>query len=228
MTTIRDIIARVTSQYNAGVASDDSRLRRRLAWAKILDAYTDLVNDPRIRIKQSDFSRTTLDCVQMIPSTPYECDCIPDLGCKVYRSKYKLPRPLKSSGKLQFGPVRTIDGMKEYTVVALAASTYTRFAKYGGQIEKAIIKNDYLYVITKTEEELLSVTLIPENPLDVAEFKTKCEDCSPTTNCLGFLDQPFGMDPDIINKVVNMAVDSLKLMFNPSDNSNDGADNKGT
>lgn len=115
--TIREIITRVKSSYNGGVGSDDSRLRSRLVYSKIKTAYGEILNDVRIRVRATDFSRVTIDCVQLVESTPYECDCIPPLGCKVYRSKYKLPKPVHNQGTLQFGPVKTIDGLKEFSVL---------------------------------------------------------------------------------------------------------------
>lgn len=225
--TIRELIARVKSSYNAGVGSDDSRLRARLVYSKIKTAYADLLNDVRIRVRASDFTRTTIDCVQLVPSTHYECDCLPPLGCKVYRSKYKIPKPLFNLGRLQFGPVKTIDGLKEYSVLTSQEITYSAHSKYAHSIESSFIKNGYLYVIKNPDgTELVSVTLIPEDPFAVAEFKNMCKDCSPVSECISILDTQFNIDPEIVDKVIERATaDTIKYYFGvPKDRNNDGAE----
>lgn len=225
--TIRELIARVKSSYNGGVGSDDSRLRARLVYSKIKTAYADLLNDVRIRVRASDFTRTTIDCVQLEETTPYDCECIPPLGCKVYRSKYKIPKPLFNLGRLQFGPVKTIDGLKEYSILTSQEVTYSSKSKYAHSIEAAFIKNEYLYVVKNPDGvEVVSITLIPEDPFAVAEFKNMCADCNPVTECVSILDTKFNIDPEIVDKVIEKATaDTIKYYFGvPKDRANDGAE----
>lgn len=223
--TIREAIARVTTAYNRGVGSDDSALRNRAVYSKLKDAYADLLNDPRLRVKVDDFSKTTIDCVELCDSTPYECGCLPDLGCVVKRSKYKLPKPIFNQNKLQFGPVRTIDGSTEYTILAQGKVAYSKYAKYASKLEHAFIKNDYLYVVTSRDnEELVSITGVFADPFEVAEFKTICGvKISP---CLSILDAEFPMVSDVQDKVINKVIEEMvgPILRTPKDEHNDGRD----
>lgn len=225
--TIREIITRVKSAYNRGVGSDDSRLRNRLVYNMIKTAYGDVLNDPRIQIKVTDFSRATIDCVPLKETTPYECDCIPALGCRIYRSEDKIPRPAKSGGTLQFGPVRTIDGRNEFSVLGLDQSTHVRHLKYAADVRRAFVKNDYLYVESPSEEEVVSVTMVPIDPFAVAEFKTYCQKCT-TAPCTSILDAEFNMEEDVADKVVKMAIDEIFRYMGRirSDDTNDGTDDR--
>jgi hypothetical protein len=207
--TIREIIHRVKASYARGVSTDDSSLRNRLVYSKIKSSYADLINDPRIPIRIDDFARVTIDCVQLIETTPYECDCVPPLGCKVYRSKYKLPTPIQNRGRLMFGPVRTIDGQKEFAILSNRQSAYSKYAKYASNLESVFIKNDYLYVIKSDGEEVVSITAVFQDPFDVAEFRTLCSECQPESLCISLLDQEFAMPAEIEDKVINKAIQEL-------------------
>ena len=222
--TIRDLIHEVKTSYNAGVGSDDSRLRNRLVYAKIKAAYADLLADPRIKARITDFTRTTLDCVELQLATPYECELPVDLGCKVYRTKYKLPHPLSVNGITTLGPIKTISASREYAVVQHREATYAKKAKYSSNIDLAFIKNDYLYLLHEGKEELISVTMLPVDPFEVAEFKTFNSSCTPTTNCTSLLDAPYKIEPEIKNKLVVKAAEELVRHFSLTmkDNDNDG------
>lgn len=207
--TIRELIHRVKATYARGVSTDDSSLRNRLVYSKIKSAYADLINDPRIRIRVDDFARVTIDCVQLVETTPFDCDCIPSLGCKVYRSKYKIPTPIHNQGRIMFGPVRTLDGSKEYAILSNRQSAYSGYAKYAANIERGFIKNDYLYIIKSGGEEIVSITGVFQDPFEVAEFKTVCMECQTTESCLSLLDQEFSMPAEIEDKVINKSVQEL-------------------
>jgi len=221
--TIREIITRVKAVYSRGVSTDDSSLRNRLVYSKIKSAYNDLLNDPRIPIGDDDFSKVTIDCVELIETTPFDCDCIPPLGCKVYRSRYKIPSPVSSSGKNIFGPVRTIDGSKEFAMLSNAQSSYSKYAKYASSVESVFIKNNYLYVLKSSGEMLVSITGIFQDPFEVAEFKTICQAENQPT-CVSLLDQEFSMLSELEDKVINKAVEELALVLvrMPKDIVNDG------
>lgn len=221
--TIRDLIHEVKASYNAGVGSDDSRLRNRLVYAKIKAAYADLLADPRIKAKITDFTRTTFDCVELQVATPYECELPIDLGCKVFRSKFKIPQPLSVSGHMSLGPIKTISGSREYAVVPHNQATYSKNAKYSSKIDLAFIKNHYLYLLHEGKEELISITMLPLDPFEAAEFRT-FNSCNPVTTCTSLLDAEYRLEPELKNKVVVKAAEELMRHFSltAKDNDNDG------
>jgi hypothetical protein len=228
--TIREIIHRVKAAYARGVSTDDSSLRNRLVYSKIKTAYADLINDPRIPIRIDDFARVTIDCVQLIETTPYECECVPPLGCKVFRSKYKIPTAVQNRGTLAFGPVRSIDGLKEYAMLSNRQSAYSRYSKYASNLESIFIKNNYLYVIKGDGSEVVSITGVFQDPFEVAEFKTLCSECQPANLCISILDEEFSMPIELEDKVINKAVQELiqPLTRAIKDRKNDSAEEKQT
>ena len=110
---IRDVISRVKSLYNRGAASDDSRLSNRHVYSKIRSVRSLLIKRQQDkRTALSPWNIQVIECLQLEIVDPATCDCVEIPGCKLLRSKCKIPTPLNAD--FAYGAiienVSTLDG----------------------------------------------------------------------------------------------------------------------
>ena len=107
---IAEIIERIQSLYSRGVSSDESRLSDRHVYNKALSVRMQLLAQ-QIKKKQriSDWNYTVLPCVELIKVPSHECSCLGDLGCDVYRTKFKIPRVMTDANRHYIEFVMSVD-----------------------------------------------------------------------------------------------------------------------
>jgi len=143
----KEIIQRIQSLYSKGVKSDDSRLSSRHIYNKALTTRAFLIEqklDKRQPISQSVYQ--TLDCVELIPALPYECPCLPEVGCKILRTKYQIPQLL--TGLLEgaaIQSVNSVEGSLTFNRTTFEDKKYKKGNKYTASKPDYYIRNDYLY-----------------------------------------------------------------------------------
>jgi hypothetical protein len=111
---IAEIIERIQSLYSVGVSNDETRLSDRHVYNKTLTVRMQLLSQ-QLKKKQrmSDWNYTILPCVELIKVPSHECACLGDLGCDVYRTKFKIPRVMTDSNRHYIEYVMSIDnGMR--------------------------------------------------------------------------------------------------------------------
>ena len=111
---IKELIQRIQSTYSKGVQSDDSRLTNRHIYNKLLTTRALLLSrEVNKKRKLSAWNYSTLPCVEIVEITSNEeCPCIPDVGCSVYRSKHKLPKPIVSLSSHMIKGVYSTDAQR--------------------------------------------------------------------------------------------------------------------
>jgi hypothetical protein len=223
--TIGEGIARVKALYNKGVASDDAALSDRHIYAKLVSVRTLLAKREIDKKRQvSDWIVQTIGCLELIPVDDRECPCPVPPGCKVLRSKEKLPKPIQSfiGPELEF--VTSLDGDVVYSKTNVVKRRYKSGNKYTADVPDYMIKNEYLYLV-KAGNLLKFVTVggVFEDPLAVRLV----EGCS-KEDCLDPYTVEFKIDQHLVDAMVQMASQELIQIFKvmPGDEENNATEDK--
>ena len=231
---IKELIQRVQSLYSKGVQSDDSRLSARHIYSKLLSARARLITQKvNKRQKISQWVYQTLDCVKLVKAMPYECPCLPAVGCSILRTKLELPAPL--TGTLDghtIQSVTSVEGSITFDETTWKAKKYSAGSKYTSKKPDFYIRNNYLYITVKGAPKVISITGLFENPLEVAKFPSICGEatCSevqqrtdqPVGNtpsdacpeCMSPLDLELPIDKAMVETLIEMAANELIAVFN--------------
>ena len=227
---IREIIQRVLSAYSKGVSSDDVRLTKRHIYNKLLTTRALLLSrEVNKKRKLSAWNYSTLPCVEIIEITSNEeCPCIPDVGCSVYRSKHKLPKPIVSLSSYMIKGVYSTDAQRsiKFTEVSVNQSKYTKGGKYSSNNNKYMLHNGYIYIISKVAPIAVSIDLLVEDIMEAYNFVNYCNNNS--TDCADkILEKEFPIDGYLLEPLIQITIDELVSGFSKSlqDSLNNSQDN---
>lgn len=214
--TIGELIDRVQSVYSKGVKSDDSRLSNRHIYSVLRSTRNYLVTQ-QLKKKQkiSDWNFILLSCVELIQVPNHDCPCIPNIGCKVYRTRYKLPKTLTDLNKHIIQWVMTVDSGKIVSETSRDAYIYSSGNKLTANNLQYILENGYLYIYGKATPKLLKVKLLAEDPVEAYSFPSMCE-CTDCDDCISMLDKLFPIDGDLVKPLIEMSATELLDWFNKS------------
>mgnify|MGYP003640065982 CR=1 FL=1 len=220
---VKEIIQRVQSLYSKGVQSDDSRLSSRHIYSVILSIRdTLLVQKANKRQPISQWNFQTLNCVELIKAQPYECPCLPSVGCDILRTKGKLPKPLTGliDGHM-IQSVTSLEGSIIYSPTTWKDKKYKKGSKYTSNKPDYYIRDNYLYVTTKKGPKVISITGLFEDPLEAEMYPNLCggSDCTESSkdnicpDCISPLDKDLPLDRDTVKPLIEMAAQELLSMF---------------
>tara|TARA_R110000803_G_scaffold45536_1_gene95917 strand:+ start:15 stop:749 length:735 start_codon:yes stop_codon:yes gene_type:complete len=235
---IKEIIQRVQSLYSKGVQSDDTRLSSRHIYSKVLTTRAKLLSQ-KLNKRQpiSQWVYQTLDCVELVEALPYECPCLPAVGCKILRTKNKLPQPLlgmMNGNGIQ--SVTSLEGSITFSETTWKNKKYSAGSKYTSSKPDYYLRNDYLYVTTKGSPKVISITGLFDDPVEAEKFPsicgdTPCKEGSLTPadgcpECMGPLDKELPIDLSMVDTLIELASNELINVFNQSreDTSNNSMD----
>lgn len=206
MHSIGELIDRIDTPYNKGVASDDTRLHDRYIYSIMKTSRTTLItNQLKKRQKISDWNYTILPCVSLIKVDAGSCPCLPSFGCQVFRTKYRLPKILTDYDKHLIQFVMGVENNLLISETTREEYMYNVGNKYTGNILKYILEDGYFYVYGKNVPSVIKVKVLIEDPLELLTFPMLCdENCEDCQDCTSILDLPFPMDEDMINPLVDM------------------------
>ena len=227
---IREIIQRVLSAYSKGVSSDDVRLTKRHIYNKLLTTRALLLSrEVNKKRKLSAWNYSTLPCVEIVEITSNEeCPCIPDVGCSVYRSKHKLPKPIVSLSSYMIKGVYSTDAQRsiKFTEVSVNQSKYTKGGKYSSNNNKYMLHNEYIYIISKVAPIAVSIDLLVEDIMEAYNFVNYCNNNS--VDCADkILEKEFPIDGYLLEPLIQITIDELISCFSKSlqDSLNNSQDN---
>jgi hypothetical protein len=212
--TVGEIIQRVKNLYARGTPADENRLTDRHIYSKLLTSRSLLLSQMAHKKQYlSDWNYQIIDCIELIPAKPYECDCL-DIGCDVLRTKYPLPKPLTNLDKNLISTVSSIDGKIQYSETTWNSMKYQFANKYTGGKPYYFIKNKYLYLYNVRHLKVISVRGIFEDPIEAENFPSYCWDENHVPDCGKMvLNMEFPMDNDKIDTLIEMAVNELVVAF---------------
>lgn len=216
---IIELINRVEQLYSKGAPSDDARLSKRLIYNKLKSSRS-LLLQRKLSKKQrlSIFSYQTIGCLEMVKSTPYECGCVPPIGCKVFKSVEPLPDIITSSNGALISSITSLDGYTRYSYVPFQQIKYLDGNKYTGSNAYYFIRNNHLFTI-QTVQDHVSVEAVFEDPLEVEVLNKRCLE----GDCVDIDEVEFNIDLDLIDPLIDLAVQELVNLFLtvPEDKVND-------
>lgn len=213
---IKELIQRVQSLYSKGVQSDDSRLSNRHIYNKLLSVRARVVSqEAKKKQKISQFNYQTIFCVELIKIPAHECPCIPPLGCEILRSKYALPKTLSGLSGNLIESVTSIDRRIKIDEMPMNAVRSQGGNKYTATKTNYFIQNKHLYIMTPTKIEIVSITALWEDPLEVSKYIGYC-DCTDCAKCVDFLEEQFPLDNDLVDAVIELSLNELLQIFSQS------------
>lgn len=218
MSTVGEVIQRVQSIYSKGVQSDDSRLTPMHIYSKALTVRSKLVIQRQNKNRKvSQWLYQTLDCVELIVASINECPCLPPAGCKTYRSKYKIPKPLHGKMGDLIQSVTSLDGSIVYDRTSLKNKKYKKGNKYTAVKPEYYIHNDYLFITDKVGPKVITLVGLFDKPEEADSFQNYCEnteDCVDCQDCTSILDKEFLIEEDLIDTLIQMCFEELVILFN--------------
>lgn len=226
MITVGEIIQRVQSIYSKGIQSDDSRLSNRHIFSKAQGVRTTLLTrqfDKKQLINQWNYQVLQ---VKLIKASLHGIDCLPSMGLDVLRSSSKIPKPLTSLDSHIIQSVTTIDSGTRYPEKKWGTFNYLKGNKFTNNTPFFFIKDEYLYLVNAKNIELVFITAVFENILEVYNFQGLC--CDDIDNCLSYLDLAFPLDLDLVDVAVTMIKEELVKDFLqiPEDKTNNSIDDR--
>ena len=211
--TVRELTDRVQNIYSRGVQSDDSRLRRRLIYNKLMTAASKAYAKFMAEGGRADaWDRIAIPCISLQEASIHECECLPPAGKKFWRSVEKLPKALSKM------TMTTLGGDQHFSIISWEEKKNKRFNKYTANKPAAWIRNGYLYLTGNPDKTpLITVEAVWEDPVAVQNFRAYCTDCGIKTDapkCYSALDVEFPIPNRIEDNVIQDTLQELLGLFN--------------
>lgn len=202
---VKELIQRVQALYSRGVESDDTRLRSRLIYNKLLSVRSKLLTQ-KINKKQkiSSWDYQTLPCIELVKSKGHSCD-LPSTTCGILVSKSKLPRPLQHLSGHLIKSVTTIDRQIKIDEIKNNQAIYLKGNKYTSNKPCYFIEDGFLYVTSLPKIRVVSLIGVFEDLEEVLDFNN--ESGKP------MLDQEFPIDSGLIEPLIELTVQELISIF---------------
>ncbi len=228
MATLKEHIYSVRNLIEKGSPSDDSRYSERLISRLLKDARSQLIKDKLNKYKAvSPLSYQTV-CIELELTTYHDCSCIPaDLGCKILKSKCKVPRDLVSrwgSTLAVYFPSGKIIDMSSIT-----QNDLTKFSVSNKKPSAAyFIENQHLYVLNRTDLKVVLLSAIWEDPEEIKNFCT-CNNGEITEDpCYDPINDDFPIDAELSRPMRMMVIQEIAPTVNfPQDDLNNAKNVEG-
>ena len=219
-----EIIQRIQSLYSKGVQSDDSRLSPMHIFNVLISLRNELLAQKRKK-KQiiNKWNYQVLECIEMVETTMVECGCIPIKGCKIYKSKFRIPKPISDYNSEIIEYVTSLNGQLNLNSTNFEQLKYRKGRKYTKDAPFYFIKNNHLY---SNKGVPLTMSAIFEDPIEALKFRNMCN--NKRNNCNDILEKEFPLDSDMIRTLIQLAVQELIQQFNSNieDQTNNTEDNE--
>ena len=221
---VKEFIQRVQSLYSKGVQSDDTRLSSRHIYHIGKTLRTKLFRQ-QINAKQkvSQWNYQSLNCIKMVEVQEAQCPCVKPVGCKIYRSKYKIPSLITSKNKHAIQSLTSIENSLEFNETTLLAKKYSKGRKYTSSKPEFFIDEDYIYLTTKKAPKIVSLIALFEDPIEAQDFIQLCEGENP--DCRSYLDYDFPISGQDLDVLVQLTFKELNIFLQiKEDTKNDSQD----
>lgn len=232
-----EVIQRIQSIYSKGVQSDDSRLRPRHIYNKLITVTAKLYEQQKNKKqKVNQWSYQVLPCVELVETPIHECPCIPTLGCTIFRTKHKIPAPISGYSKHFIQSVTSLDGQMQFGETTWKGYKYKQGAKYTSKKPDYFIRDNYLYISSPTKLKVITIEGLFGNVEKIISFPNYCDeqtdDCGdplpPITTCKSLYDEPFPIEDSMVDDLIQLTLQELVGIFNEmgrEDQTNNAKDN---
>lgn len=215
--TINEVISYIQNIYNKGPKTDETELSDRMVYqiakkvrAKLIKQKADKWN------KIPDAYYQSIDCFPLEVEPLIDCNCI-DNGCRVLKSKYKVPLFVTGRNRPLFN-VYTVFG-DSISPTSLDERNYNKYSKTKQNKKGWFLHNGYLVVIDDTNMmEMAMIKGVFEDPLELDGI-TACEDVT----CENPYSVEFALEGEMFDTLTKMVYQELLQVMKaqPQDLSND-------
>lgn len=210
MKSIRDIL----NSWIEMASERQGRLSQDKAWSfRLIYFYFKMYRakylDEKKQKKQSHSRQNiqTIPCIKLKKVDMNECPCLPESGCFFLKSVSPVPKSVFGS----YISITSTLGNKTYD--------YLRWDMFEDRLNSSIkaerinpyytLKNfgedTYLYIYSDNNKEIISATLIAEDPLEVIGFPN----CGKVVHICNPMDQPFPVDLEALPTIFELMFDRL-------------------
>lgn len=211
---IKELLQRLHTLFDQEVGFKNTPLSDRHIYNKLLTVRKQLLVEYQNKNRKIDpFSFITLDCVELVEAMPYECPCLPPYGCKILRTKYKLPKIMVINNMLAISSVTSIDGSIVFNETSWVMKKAKKGAKYTANKPDYYFRNEYLYITVLKDIELLSVTAVFEDIIEAKKFNTLCSKTSIYDKCIPAYELEFPINGDLEEPLIQLSIQELIGVF---------------
>lgn len=215
---VSEVIQRVESLISKGmsVSLEGGYISRRWIY-NILSSYRSKLLVQKFNKKQriSSFSRQTISCLALEDVPVDECSCDGIELCTMKRTVAKIPELLL--GLSEYAIESIIGNGNRIDLVRFNEAKYQKYSRFSKKKTTAWLKDGYLYFNNADYIDYVSVTALFNDPVEVERFNMEhnhCGDYDYQNRCFtNPLDIDFGLDDDMIDTCVMMAVQELSMAF---------------
>lgn len=191
-----------------GKVSQDSQWSYRLIYSYLLQFRARILSERKAKkYPHSRHNIQTIPCIKLKKVDMNECPCIPASGCVFLKSAYPIPR----SATNNYLSVTSILGNKTYDYLRWDSFEDVLNSKNKAErvkpyyTIKSFGKESHLYVYSDNNKEIVSATLIAEDPLEVIGYPN----CGKENHICNPLDELFVIDMDTLQLIYTMMFDML-------------------
>jgi len=222
MATVNEHIYAIQNIVERGEKSDDANFSNALVLHYMNTARILLLKrkaDKKQKFDPSDFQSF---CMPLCEDTWVDCDCIPDIDCKILKSVFKLPKALVSRSGL-YVTVRFLSG-REIDVTSLSAMRHRQNSLTKRNKAAWFIDNNYLYIMGVPNNLLKSVYVsgVFLDPTEVDEITH----CPPgEEDCTDVFEEEYPISGELVEPMYKMVINYLgTAMKFPEDHINNAKD----
>ncbi len=201
------IISQVKTPFNKGIWSQSSRLSSRYIIEVALRKRSRVLEQEREKRNLKEKFLIQSFCAPLIEVPKHECACVSIGGCKVLRSSFKIPVPIKNT----INEVVSIDG--SILFVPTSFKNYKEYQRLKTNNPKYYIMNEYLYVSGIEDLEWIKVFGVFEDPLEVEKLNV-CENNETIVRCNNALKTDFKLLPKLQDAVVTLTIEEIVQAWN--------------
>lgn len=223
--TIEEIIQRIQSLYSKGVQSDDSRLKPRHIYNKLLSARSAVLTMIAKTQGLSTFNYQELPCVELVEVEPGLCSCLPS-NCTIKRTKYRIPTLLYTGRYSAIKSVSSIDGSVLFSETSFDKLGFIKGNRYTKQNPFWYERDGYIYVENRFGIDVISLIGLFSDPFEANLFPSYCG--NDETDCISVQEFEFPIDPAYIEDIIKLALAELVGLFSQAieDTTNDTKDSE--
>jgi hypothetical protein len=169
--TINEIISYIQNVYNKGPKTDETELSDRFVYELVKKIRAKLIKQTADKFnKIPDAYYQSIDCFPLEVTQLIDCGCI-DTGCRVLKSKYKVPLFVTGRNKSLFN-VYNVFG-DSISPTSLESRNYNKYSKTKKGKSGWFLHNGYLVVIDENNTtEMIIIKGVFEDPLELQGLST--------------------------------------------------------
>jgi hypothetical protein len=174
----------------------------------------------------SKWNYQILPCVEVIPVDENDCPCVAPQGCRILRTKEKLPKPINSISGYILDSVMSINGGNIFNEVTYKSKLWRKHDKYTSATPDYFIKDDYIFITSTRKLKAITIMGLFADPSEVDNYPTKCGVGDEPVCPIHPMEVEFPLDEEMIDALVELTVQELFVGFKPGyeDRRNDGQD----